>query len=207
MKQIRRIETGHYNRVYEVEYHGKVAIAKFRKPVTALTTNIDVFLGNILLGDWRSYSTPASRQRYEMDKLESLYERGAAVPPILERGDDYFVMEKLEGDTLDKKLGDEEVIRWVFQELGNLHTEFRVYHGSPHPRNILVNSREIFWVDWETRLKNHSLQRNQERDTRIVCEDLRKRGVPAGLILDVMQGAYPKGMGTAYQKGMVTQTA
>jgi len=166
-----------------------------------LRTNIDVFLGNTFLGDNRCYSTPQSRQEYEISRLTELGDKGANVPSILKIDDGYFVMEKIPGETLAEKVidGDEEVVSNIFQELQNLHKETGVYHGSPHPRNIIINGKKISWVDWETQLKKRSLTENQERDMRILYKDLAKKTTDADFLFDTMQAAYPKALNLVYQ--------
>ncbi len=210
MKILQRIKSGHYNRVYEVEYEGKVAIAKLKKPTTLVTTNLDVFLGNTIHGDNRSYNTPTSRHKYEKKRLRELYQRGANVPQILYEGDGYFIMEKLPGETLDELFGHPSqynAIIVAFAQLRVLHDELRVYHGSTHPRNVIINGRGASWVDWETLLKGGSLKSNQRRDIKILYHDLvRKLGLSKRL-QDSIESSYPAAIPVISNDGLTYRPA
>ena len=177
MEILRKIETGHYNDVFEVLYRGKLAVAKFQKPITFFTANIEAFLGNVLLGDNRTYNSTERRQDFEISRLIELDKKGAPVPKIIAREEKYFVMDNITGYTLAEQIekGLNPDLNSVFKSLNRLHFDFGVYHGSPHPRNIIINDSGVYWVDWETRLKNKTLKANQQRDIKILCRDLSRK--------------------------------
>ena len=173
---LRKINPGHYNKVYEVEYEGEIAIAKFTKSITLFTANAETFFGRIFLDDNRTYSTPAKRQEYEIRRLKTLKETGANVPEIISTGKNYFVMKNIPGNTLEQelKMGRTERIEETVEALRNFHRITGNYHGSPRPRNIILNDNGVYFVDLETQLVGQTLASNQARDLKILAIGIHK---------------------------------
>ncbi len=134
-----------------------------------------------------SIMAPAARksrqeaQRFEAEKLERLYECGIAVPKVVIKKDDYFVMED-RGESLApilKHSGAKEtdaLTGKTVASLGTLHKK-GFYHGASQIRNFTRHSDgEIYIIDFEESFsQNVDIKSLQLRDLFLLLYSLHRQ--------------------------------
>jgi tRNA A-37 threonylcarbamoyl transferase component Bud32 len=106
--------------------------------------------------------------QYEIDTLRRFKDLGISVPRLMFRGDNYIVLEALDGENVDILMGDgrNRLSVWVAaaSEIMSLH-QHKLCLSQGFARNIMLVDGRVFFIDFEENpLENMDLAKAQARD-------------------------------------------